>query len=332
MRYIITGGTGHIGNNLIRYIRKAEPDAEIIAPVRRAPGFALEDVECLPVLGDLSDEKFLRMLIRPGDTVIHLAALIDLTDKRRTETMAVNYGITRTICRVCREIGHVRFLYFGSVDAIYHPGNIEISEPEFYDPAKIEGNYGQSKALAANYVLGEIRRNSSFSAAILLPSAVIGPDDRKPSAVGKVILGALRGAPEFGIEGGYNFVDVRDVCKAAYALCTEKRELRGQFILSGHNVTVKELYEQLNRICGIKHSPTMIPTALVNFCLPFVKVLNRLTIKALADPHDYSCEKARQELGFEPRPFEETLKDTVRWFATNRKRFRPDAKKQEAKK
>ena len=30
--------------------------------------------------------------------------------------------------------------------------------------------------------------------------------------------------------------------------------------------------------------------------------------------------------------FEETLKDTVRWFATNRKRFRPDAKKQEAKK
>ncbi|MGN0989806.1 MAG: hypothetical protein ACI4N6_05815, partial [Eubacteriales bacterium] len=132
----------------------------------------------------------------------------------------------------------------------------------------------------------------------------------------KVILDSINGKAEFGIRGGYNFVDVIDVCKVIYALSNNDK--RGQYIISGQNVTVKELYEFINRQKGLKSKPIIIPFWLVYLCLPFVKVLNKITLKALTEPHDYSSLRASEELGYTATPFDITLKNTVTWFDENK--------------
>ena len=314
-RYVITGATGHIGNNLVRYINRKEPDSEIIAIVRKHSDYELKNTVCRQTEGDITDTEFLNGIILSEDIVIHLAGCIDLTDKKTEETYKINYISTQKICDICIEKKVKKFIYAGSVDGIYKESDGMIFEPEDYYPDRIEGNYGKTKAAAMKYVLEKTRENPNFRAVTVLPSAVIGINDFKPSAVGKVILGVLSGKPEFGINGGYNFVDVTDVCEAIHTLSYS--DLCGQYILSGTNVSVRELYEMINKIKGFSKKPIIIPTRLVSLFLPFIKVLNKITLKSLSEPHNYSFEKAEKDFGYMPKNIEDTLKNTVLWFEEN---------------
>ena len=316
-RFVITGASGHIGNNLVRMTEKFFPEIKITALTRRTVGKELDGTKCTQVIGDICDENFLSENIKDGDTVVHLAALIDLTDKKKEETYKINFLATKKICNVCFAKKNVRFIYVGSVDAIAKHGSGKISEPDDYFPDKIEGNYGKTKAMAAKYVLSKIKENEDFSAAIVLPSAVVGINDFKPSAVGKVFADTLSGKPEFGIKGGYNFVDVEDVCRVILTLCQNQK--RGQYIVSGENVSVREVYGKINAVTGRKSRPIIIPTGLVYLFLPFVKVLNKITMKSLSEPHDYDSSKAEKDLGFTPTPIDETFEKTVKWFERNMK-------------
>ena len=310
-RYVITGASGHIGNNLVRIINELEPDSPVIALTRRTVGKELNGTVCKQVVGDLGSREFLEENISEGDIVMHLAGIIDLSNTMPEETDRVNHIGTRLICDVCLKKKVGRFIYFGSVDGVAKSGGT-IESPDEYYPKRIEGNYGQSKARAAQYVTESIKAHPDFNAAILLPSAVIGINDHKPSAVGKVISDTLAGKAEFGIRGGYNFVDVRDVCLAALSLC--RSDARGSFIISGHSVSVSELYGAINRARGFRRKPLLIPLPLVKIFMPFIKVLNPITLKALTEEHNYSYKKAELVLGYTPRPCEETLEDTLAWF------------------
>ena len=157
-----------------------------------------------------------------------------------------------------------------------------------------------------------MREDKDFPCAMVLPSAVIGVHDYKPSAVGGVIQKVLSGGAEFGIPGGYNFVNVRDVCAAIYTLC--QNDLRGTYILSGEDVSVKELYEAINRKKGYRRRPIILPLWLVRPFVPFTRVLNKITLKALCEPHNYSYAKAARELGYSPTPFDKTLDEVIAFF------------------
>lgn len=55
--------------------------------------------------------------------------------------------------------------------------------------------------------------------------------------------------------------------------------------------------------------------------MPFVGVLNPITVKSLKEPHRYSCQKAVSELGLTVTPIDETVEETVKWFIDNINRF-----------
>ena len=306
MRYVITGGTGHIGNNLVRLINEKETQAEIVTLLRRENPQELEGAKYTAAVGNLLDKNFLAENIQEGDVVVHLAGLIDLTNKKTEQTYKINVGMTKDLVAICKEKKVKKFVYVGSVDAIYREGDGEIIEPEKYFPDKIQGDYGKSKAEATQFVLDEIKKDDTFDCAIVLPTAVIGRHDYKPSAIGKVIKNTILGKAEFGIKGGYNFVDVEDVARAIYDL--SKTKLRGQYIISGQDVSVEEMYNAINEYKGFKRKPIILPTWIAHVASPFVKVLNKITIKALGEPHNYSSAKAGRDLNYQAKTFNETIK------------------------
>ncbi len=318
-RYIITGASGHIGNNLVRYINKAEPDRKVIALTRRVIERELEGAVVTEIIGELDDLDFLKNNIKKDDIIIHLAGFIDLSDKEKELTFNINYQYTKTLSDFARKNGN-RFIYIGSVDGIYKDKTVgEISEPDRYYPEKIMGNYGKSKALATEYVLNAIKSDKNFSAAIVLPSAVMGINDYKPSAVGKIILDSVKGKPEFGIRGGYNFVDVNDLCFVIYSLINSEKT--GQYIVSGENVSVKDMYLKINAALGIKKRPIILPDFIVNSAVPFIKILNPITLKSLREKHNYSSKKAVKELNLSTTPIDKTINDTVNWFYRHKNNF-----------
>ena len=78
MKYIITGATGFVGYNLVLKLNETKEDVKVL--VRNASLFKnMENVEV--ALGDISNYDFLDNEITCGSIVIHLAGLIDLSNK-----------------------------------------------------------------------------------------------------------------------------------------------------------------------------------------------------------------------------------------------------------
>ena len=318
-RYVLTGASGHIGNNLVRLINRLEPLAEVVTLNRRKVTTELSGAKVSQVVGDLNSIDFLRQNITKDDIVIHLACVIDLTNRKKDLMYSTNYLMTKNICDICKSVGVKKLVYVGSVDAIARTGKEDvITEPDSYHPELMKDYYGKTKAMATQYVLDAINSDPDFNCAIVLPSAVVGVNDYKPSAIGKVVFNVINGKAEFGIKGGYNFVDVRDVCQIIYALCNSTD--CGQYIVSGHNVSVAELYGMINNCLGLKKKPVIIPLPIVWLCMPFVSVLSPVTVKSLREAHNYSNTKMLG-LGVRPRDIVDTIKDTVNWFVDNKTIF-----------
>ena len=319
MRYIITGASGHIGNNLVRYINQIEPTAKVVVLTRRKIGVELDGTNCTQVLCDILSEDFLSSFITSDDIVVHLAGVIDLTDKKQDLLYSVNYLGAKTITDVCLKLNVKKYVYAGSVDGIYKPSDVLITEPDSYPTDNLIGGYAKTKALATGYVKDVISRNPDFNGAFVLPSAVIGENDFKPSAVGRVILNVISNKAEIGLKGGYNFVAVSDVVKAIYKLANSS--IRDGFILSGESVDIKQFYGYINKVINRNAKPIILPAFVAKMAMPFVKILNKITLKALSDPHNYSNKKASDALGINFLSAEDSIKKATEWFVANKSLF-----------
>jgi dihydroflavonol-4-reductase len=121
------------------------------------------------------------------------------------------------------------------------------------------------------------------------------------------------------IDGAINVVDVRDVARG-HMLADEAGHEGERYILAGRNFTLQRFFADLSRISGVPPPPVRLPGTAV---LGAVQLLEHFGLPAPGSADEvrsgmqwwtYRNEKARRELGFQPRPHEETLEDTVRWL------------------
>jgi dihydroflavonol-4-reductase len=130
------------------------------------------------------------------------------------------------------------------------------------------------------------------------------------------------------ISGGYNWVDVRDVAAAAVQSVESGR--RGEkYILSGNFCSLKDLSELIGTISGKRTPKLLAPVFMAKLACPFLEFYSSLTRKKpvytrqsldllIKSPKNISFEKARKELGYEPRTLEQTLRETFEWYKENK--------------
>ena len=149
------------------------------------------------------------------------------------------------------------------------------------------------------------------------PSFVLGPDDPTRTSMGLVRRFLLGRIPVY-VDGGLNVVDVRDVA-TGHLLADEKGEPGERYILAGRNFTLDRLFADLARISGVDPPATKVP---LSAALAGIELAERLHLPVGATRDEvragglwwtYRNTKAKKELGFAPRPHEETLEDAVRW-------------------
>ena len=152
---------------------------------------------------------------------------------------------------------------------------------------------------------------------IVNPSFVLGPDDPRGTSMELVRRFLLGRIPAY-VDGGLNIVDVRDVARG-HVLADENGESGERYILAARNFTFDRLFADMARLSGRDHVPVKLPGAPT---LLAVELMIRAGIPMPISPDEvrsascwwtYRNAKARKELGFQPRPHEETLEDAVRW-------------------
>ncbi len=282
------------------------------------------DVELIQ--GDLIDIESLNLLCEGVDVVFHLAAKIALDNRKSAEVYAVNVTGTKNIIEASKMAGVKKFIHFSSIDAFQF-----ISSDEVLDESKpiVESEnsiYAFTKAESERLVLNAAKEG--LDAVILSPTAVIGPFDYRGSFLGSALIKIYQNKIPMLISGGYNWVDVRDIAAAAIQSVESGRKDE-KYILSGNFCSLLELSKIIGIISGKRTPKLLAPVSLAKLAFPFIQLYYSLINEKLIytsqsldllinSPKNISFEKAQKELGYEPRPLEQTLKDTFNWYIENK--------------
>ena len=321
---IVTGATGHIGNVLVRELlaRGVVVRALVLPDDDKRPLAGL-DIET--VHGDVTDPVSLKSAFAGAELVFHLAGIVTIMPGMASVLERVNVGGTRNVITACRASRVRRLVYTSSIHAIAEPphGTV-IDESQPFDPDRVLGDYARSKARATLLLLDEVRKGG-LDAVICCPTGVIGPWDYGISNIGQLILDFASGHLKSYVSGAYDFVDVRDVARGLI-LAADKGQPGRHYIFSGAQVQVPELMEELARDIGYPAPTYRIPTVIARTAGIFASVYYRLlrrkpvftaySIDVLRSNSLVSSARAREELGFTSRPWQESIRDHVEWFRT----------------
>ena len=321
---IVTGATGHIGNVLVReLLAEGAVVRVLVLPDDDKRPLAGLNVEI--VYGDITDLASLKSAFTGAESVFHLAGIVTIMPGMASVLERVNVGGMRTVIAACRASGVHRLVYTSSIHAMAEPphGTV-IDESQSFDPDRVLGDYARSKARATVLLLDEVSKGG-LDAVICCPTGVIGPWDYGISNIGQLILDFASGHLKSYVSGAYDFVDVRDVARGLI-LAAEKGQPGRHYIFSGTQVHVPELMEELARGIGYPAPTYRIPTVIARTAGILASMYYRLlrrnpvftaySIDVLQSNSLVSSARAREELGFTSRPWQDSIRDHMEWFRT----------------
>jgi dihydroflavonol-4-reductase len=316
---LVTGAAGHVGATLMRaLVARGQPVRALVHRDRRAlAGLDVEIVE-----GDVQDPETLRRALAGVDLVYHAAARISISTHDRREVDVTNVAGTRNVVEACLSAGVRRLVHFSSVEALEPaPFSQPLDETRPLRSAAHCPPYACSKAAGVREV--EWGLAQGLDAIILYPSAIIGPYDYRLGLSNSGLLALCTGRLFALVDGGFDWVDVRDVVEGAMR-AAERAPVGEPYILSGHWASLPDLARLAHDVSGTPVPRLVAPMWLARLGAPFMSAWSRVTggrplytPAALSPMYSFgriSHEKATRELDYHPRPLEESVADTWRWF------------------
>ena len=319
MTVAVTGANGHIGANLVRaLVAKGIPTRCLVHVNHRA----IDGLDVEKIHGDLRDVDSLSRAFEGVDVVYHLAATISLSmsDWKRLEEVNVNG--TRNVIEACRRAGVRRLIHFSSIHALQQePFGTPVDEKRHLVTLHSCPPYDRSKAASEMEVHRAIE--NGLDAVIIYPTAVFGPYDYAPSFLGEAFVAmAQRKLPAL-VTGGFDWVDARDVVAGAL-LAEAKAPTGARYLTSGHWVSMCDIAKMIAEITGARTDKVVCPLWLAHIGAPFIEgyshinhkrpLYTSVSLRALKSNRNISHALATKDLGYQPRPFKESLTDTLRWF------------------
>ena len=318
---LITGGSGHVGANLVRELSSRGYEVRCIDfdnDHRAFEGFNVELVK-----GNITDISTLDNAFKDVEVVFHTAAVISLDRKDKDLIRSVNVGGTENVCEMSLRHGVKKLIHFSSVDAFVR----EPLEDPLYENRSLVTDpnavpYDLSKADAQRIVLEYC--DKGLNASIIHPSGIFGPNDFKPSLFGQEFINIANGKRPYSINVGYDYVDVRDLCKTSVN-CIDKGEIKQNYIVGGNYMDFVYMSEVMSEILNKKLIRSTLPFGFIYMSLPgsYISSLIKKTPRAITmdSIHTIKVQNknipsslSKEKLNHNPRPVEETIQDTIEFF------------------
>lgn len=315
----VTGASGHIGANLVRAL--VSQHFQVRCLVHRTTS-ALDGLPVEYFPGDVLNVDSLKPLMNGAEFVFHLAAQISIVGDPDGTVHQTNVQGPQNVAEAAQIANVRRLVHFSSIHAFRQtPLHIPIDEEREHADTEDCPKYDASKAAGEREILAAVGRG--LDATIVNPTGVIGPFDFSPSRMGQVFMDIHNTKLPSSIDGGFDWVDVRDVVQSAISAMT--RGQRGKkYILSGQWVSMPELVRIAADIAGVKAPWFVCPMWLARLSAPFAETFAKLTrseplftreaLVALRANRNMKHDRAGRELGHSPRPFRDSVNDIYQWF------------------
>jgi dihydroflavonol-4-reductase len=328
---LVTGATGFLGAALTREL--ARRGFEIHALARRSSDrSALEGSSVHWREGDLEDRSSLERAVAHvaarspvAPWVIHAGAVISYDSRDRALQQRVNVEGTRHVLEACRRSSVGRVLHVSSVVAVGHARRDEVLDEDApFNGAELRCDYTDTKRAAEELALDSARE---LDVVVVNPGAIFGGGGtREPNTV-KFLRQLARG-PRLPIvpPGSLSVVGVEDV--ALGCLLALERGRRGRRYLLAESVwSALDSFRLASDVLGVRPPRWTAPAALWRSLELGSSVLDLVVSPGLLTPtavrmlgahFRFHSARARAELGWDPRPFEEVLSRTVAWMRARR--------------
>lgn len=318
MKVAVTGAAGFVGTNLVNQLVADGHDVVAIDRVATA-GDDRSQVTWLQT--DIFDTEALTAAFAGVDTVYHLVAMITLKQQDELAWRINTEGVSST-ARAALAAGVRRFVHCSSIhsfDQYTDSGVVDETSARSEDPALPV--YDRSKWAGEQALRSVIA--DGLDAVICNPTGVYGPVDHGLSRLNGILRDGARGVVPLFVEGMFDLVDVRDVVLGLIA-AGERGETGENYLLGGTPVRLHDALRAVAQLCGRFPSMIAIPLPVLKAVIGLAEpignlfgsdVVSRAAIAALVAQPTVDITKAREKLGYRPRPSAETLADLVSFLA-----------------
>jgi nucleoside-diphosphate-sugar epimerase len=319
MKVLVTGATGFTGGHLAReLVRRGNSVRALVRDPARAQALAAEGMELAP--GDLVDADAVRRAAEGCDVVYHIAAVYREARHGDDYYRRVNVGGTQNVLDAARAAGVGRVVHCSTVGVHGDIAKVPADETAPFSP----GDAYQDTKLEAELLAAREFANG-LGGTIFRPVGIYGPGDLRFLKLFKTVYnGTFRMAGKGDVLYHMTFID--DLVDGIIR-CGEVPAAAGQtYILSGPRyTTVRELVEAVATAEGrkaprgsIPMAPLMAAATLCEWlCKPLgiEPPLHRRRLDFFIKDRAFSSDKARRELGYQPRvDLAEGLARTFAWY------------------
>jgi len=318
MNVLVTGATGLVGAAVTaELLTRGHRVRALIRPTSDLSGLDLTRVEV--VQGDVLDRPSVEAALDGCDAVVHVAGVADLGGEKK-RLYAVNAGGVEVVLDAALAAGVKRAVLTSSTAVLGGARVPRVMDEETTSSAETIGlDYFVSKKRGEEAGLDLAARGLPL--VVVRPSFVLGPGDLYLSSASMVMALAKQKMPVY-VQGGASFCDVRDVARG-HVEALERGRIGETYILGGHNLTMDEVVGRVCRMAGVK-APLRVPFTLASAAIRAMVLMRGFggpppaihpdLLRASALYTFVTSAKAQRELGYTIRPFEESVRDTLRWF------------------
>jgi len=317
-RILITGGSGFLGINLIRYLLEKEyKDIVVIDKVKINYPDLLSNINFIKL--DIRDESRVKEIMDQVDIVVHAASALPLNKRENIFSTIVDGSAN--LLNSAFDSNVTKFIYISSTAVYGIPEHHPILEE---DNLIGVGPYGEAKIEAEEASLSF--RNRGMCVPILRPKSFIGPERL---GIFSLLFEWAKDGRNFPLIGKgnnrYQLLDVQDLCEAIY-LCIklDDDKVNDTFNIGAEEFrTMKEDFQSVLDRAGYGKKIWSFPSAPSIFLLRILEALNLSPVykwiyDSAAKESVVSVEKAKRKLGFSPKySNQKSLIRSFEWYLKN---------------
>ena len=329
-RVLVTGATGFIAGHVIlqlleagHEVRGTARSASKATPLNTILGdYAGKPVNVEIVEADLNSDAGWAEAVSGMDYVQHIASpFLAVMPKDPDELIRPARGGALRVLKAAKAAGVKRVVLTSSMAAIAYGWGDDrpnpLTEEHWSNPDNLKDNtaYTRSKTIAEaaawDYVNGE---GKGLELAVINPSAVLGPAmSADVSASLQIITQLMTGKAPASPRVGFCVVDVRDVADAHVKAMTVPEAAGERFLAAGRFMWMSEVADVLRE--NVPDYGKKLPKGeLPDWLLKAMTLINpplKAIVPELGRERHCSNTKARQVLGWTPRPEEESIVDSA---------------------
>ena len=319
---LVIGANGFLGSHVTRL--RVGDGHQVRAMVRpTANTIGIDDLPVQRFLGDIWDNDTLAEAMDGCDDVYY--CVVDTRGWLRDPAPLFHTNVdgTRNVLEVAKNANLRRFVYTSSYATVGRRRGRVADENDVVSDRGLTA-YVRSRVQAENMVL-RYAREHGLPAVAMCVSTTYGAGDWGRTPHGAIIAGAAFGKIPFVLRGiELEAVGVDDAARAML-LAAEHGRVGERYLISEKMITNAEVIRIAAEAAGMD-PPTKsipLPVAYLLATLGSVKArlrgtdeklsLNSLRLMRAEAPVD--CSKARRELGWQPRPVEESIREAAKFWA-----------------